>query len=204
MAEFRSIAFNNPESYRLADLAGVETDLLTAERFCDRYLAESKKEKPEWELLEIICTAAIVRYGRSFNSGTRDGLSDKVLNQLLPEYRVLHERFKNLRNRWVAHSVNEFEVNEVALWLAPPGRGPMGILSVSVKQQRVTSLGFEEMQSLKNLCAAVREHLKFAIDLEKERVLAIVRALPVESFYSQVDSASFPNTAKPSKARARK
>ena len=58
MAEWRSVSFHVPEAQKLADLTGVESDLLSTERICDRFISESEKESPDWHLLEIICAFA--------------------------------------------------------------------------------------------------------------------------------------------------
>ena len=94
MAEWRSVSFHIPESQRLADLTGVESDLLSAERICDRFISESEKESRDWHLLEIFCAAAIIRYGRTFPSGVRSGVASSLVEQLHPMHQNSHQFFK--------------------------------------------------------------------------------------------------------------
>ena len=156
MADWRSVRFHVPEAQLLADLAGVETDLLAVERTCERFIVERAKEQPDLELLEIACAAALVRYGRTFTSGGRAGVPAEILSALDHEQQQWHQYFKDLRDKWVAHSVNSFEDNEVAASLMPPERGPLGVTGISVRQHRVTSLAPDAIAALRLLCCAIR------------------------------------------------
>jgi hypothetical protein len=205
MAHWRSVSFPIPEAQALADLTGVESDLLSAEGICDRFVAESEKETRDWQLLEIICAAAIVKYGRTFPSRVRSGVATELVSKLTAEDQESHRFFKVLRDKWISHSVNSFEENEVSASLMPPERGPLGVTGISVRQHRVSSLSVESILALKALCQAVREVVKEAIATENELVLRIAQGLPPERFYSQVDPlAKLPGTGNPGKSRSRK
>ena len=201
MATWRSVRYHVSEAQRLADLTGVETDLISVERFCERFLAEHQADKPDRELLEIICAAALVKYGRAFTSGVRAAVPTTVIEELDEEYRAKHLHFKDSRDKWIAHSVNSFEENEVSAWLMPPERGPLGVTGISVRQQRVTSLSASSMTALSELAAEVRRRLAVHIAEENAKVLALARNLPPEPFYSQLDVARLPGAEPPGKAR---
>ena len=115
-----------------------------------------------------------------------------------------HQFFKDLRDKWIAHSVNAFEENEVSAWLMPPECGSLGVTSISVRQHRVTCLSLEAIQALKGLCIAVRQLIEEAIASEKEVVLSLAQALPPESFYSQVDPPAKQPGGDPGKSRPRR
>ncbi len=204
MAHWRSISFPIPEAQFLADLAGIETDLLAVERISERFIAERAKEQPDWELLEIACAAALVRYGRAFASGIRAGVPAAIIDDLEPEHQQWHQYLKDARDKWIAHSVNSFEDNEVTAWLMPPERGPLGVTSISVRQHRVTSLAPEAIAALKTISSEIRRRLASVVATENARILAIAQALPPEPFYSQVDPTRLPGKQPPGKARGRK
>ena len=204
MATYRSVRYHVTEAQKLADLTGVETDLLSVVRFCERFLAEQEKELPDRELLEIICSAALVKYGRAFASGVRAALPNAVVEALGEEYQVSHQHFKDLRDKWIAHSVNSFEENEVSAWLMPPERGPLGITGISVRQQRITHLSRSAIAALCELASEIRSRLVVHIAQENARVLAIAQAQPPAPFYSQLDVARLPGMEPPGKARRRK
>lgn len=204
MANWRSVAFQPPEAQKLADLAGVETDLREVEDYCLRFLDEQQKEQPDWKLLEIICAAALIRYGRAFGSGIRSAVPPEVMEELGPHLREQHDYFQAARDKWIAHSVNTFEENQVCAWLTPPERGPIGVYGITVRQQRVTSLGHEAIAVLGSLAKEVREGVERASKIEKAKVLAIAQALSQQAFYEQVDNALLPGTKHPKQVRRAK
>src|SRR5215470_14064927 len=139
MANWKYVDFSVKEAQRLADLTGIQRDLEATEKFCDRFLAEaeiffnrgSESTADKSELLDAFCTAAIVRYGRSFTSGVRVGVPPEVIQSLPQEQQESHRFFLNLRDKWVAHSVNAFEEDQVVLYLTPEERGPRRVAGVS-------------------------------------------------------------------------
>jgi hypothetical protein len=187
MADYRSVLFKVPAAQRLADLTGVHSDLSAAEDLCARFLAEETNGPGDNLLLEALCAAAIVRYGRTFPSGARDGVPRKLIESMGPDVVVTHDYFKNLRDKWIAHSVNAFEENDVAAWLMPVDRGPPGVTSISVREHRVVCLGTAGVQALKDLCAKLRERISEELATENGIVLRLAQSLPPEPFYSQVD-----------------
>lgn len=57
----------------------------------------------------------------------------------------MNRDFKDLRDKWIAHSVNAFEENDVLLWLMPLERGQMEIMDATVRERRVIRLSEEGM-----------------------------------------------------------
>lgn len=207
MAVWRYVDFSVKEAQRLADLASVETDLETTENMCELFIKERQKPEPfsnpgSFLIFEALCTAAIVKYGRSFVSGVREIVPDHLIAQLSQEHQESHVFFMGLRHRWVAHSVNTFEVMQVVAYLTPEERGPQGVSSISARPHRISSLGIEEMSSLQKLAAAVRESVKRVIQGEEQKVLSYARSLPPSQFYMQGDPpAIIPGDKDPGKAR---
>lgn len=113
MANIAGYRFRVPEAARLASLAGIENDLCGVQEYCNLLLTK-KEEKPfpstEWE---AISSAAVVRYARCFSSGVRQRLSRSLFDDAEPNFAEGHNFFIEMRNKHVAHSVNEFEENDV-------------------------------------------------------------------------------------------
>lgn len=201
MAHWRSVVFQPPEAQKLADLAGIETDLLAVEEYCRRFLEEQAKEQPDWKLLEIICAAALVRYGRAFASGARSGIPSELVDELHPDVQEWHRYLKAARDKWIAHSVNTFEENQVCAWLTPPERGPIGVYGISVRQHRVATLSRDAINALAELASELRKSIKQVQEVETRNVLALAQALPPEPFYEQVDEPLLPGSRHPEKVR---
>ena len=146
MADWPAVLFNESESYALADLTGAATDLSSTIALCQLYIDEAQRDQPGVHILEAVCAAALVRYGRALGSGVRTGLQvSDVLAGLAPEDREMNRDFKDLRDKWIAHSVNAFEENDVLLWLMPLERGQMEIMDATVRERRVIRLSEEGM-----------------------------------------------------------
>lgn len=209
MANWRYVDFSVKEAQWLADLASIEADLETVESICDLFIKERQKPDPfgeskQFVLFEALCTAAIVRYGRSFVSGVRDKISEDLVAQLSQEHQASHAFFMDLRHRWIAHSVNTFELMEVVVYLTPEERGPRNVSSVSARPHRIASLGIGEMFRLQTLAAAVREKINKLIEDEKQNVLSYARSLPPDQFYAKGDPpAKVPGDKDAGKSRKR-
>lgn len=201
MAVWRSVVFQPPEAQRLADLAGVGHDLSQVMQYCLRFLELEKSDNPDWELLEIVCAAALIRYGRAFASGVRTGVPHEFIETLDSSELEWHNYLKAARDKWIAHSVNTFEENQVCAWLTPAERGPIGVYSVSVRQQRVATLSREAIAALGHLAEILFEGVKQAKEAEARKVLAIAQSLPPEPFYQQNDELKVPGKVHPSRAR---
>lgn len=189
MAVWRFVDFSVKEARRLADLASIEVDLKMVEEICDRFLAETQKslDLGATVLLDALCTAAIVRYGRCFTSGVRERLADNLIAQLQQEDQNAHRFFKDLRDNWIAHSVNAFEHTHVVAYLTPEEVGPKSVSSISALPDRVLCLSGNDMLRLKKLAAAVCETVAKLMEDENQKVLSHARSLPPEQFYTQVD-----------------
>lgn len=95
MAVWRYVDFSVKEAQRFADLARVETDLETTENMCELFINERQKPEPfsnpeSFLIFEALCTAAILKYARSFDSGVREGVSGNLIAQLSQEYQESH------------------------------------------------------------------------------------------------------------------
>ena len=124
MAVWRFVDFSVKEAQHLADLASIEVDLNTTEGICDFFIkgkqkSDQPREPEPFVLFEALCTAAIVRYGRSFVSDVREEIPTELIGQLPQEHQDLHIFFMYLRHKWVAHSVNAFEFTQVVAYLTP-------------------------------------------------------------------------------------
>jgi hypothetical protein len=203
MSSWRSVPFQIPEAQLLADLTGVETDLIAVERYCEKFATEQAKDSPDREYLEMACACALIRYGRAFTSGVRTGVPADVFEQFPPEAREWHQYFKDARDKWIAHSVNTFEDNEVCAWLMPPERGPLGVTSITVRQVRVTTLAPEAMDALRILSSGLRDVIKELQQVETAKLLAIAQALPPEPFYSMQSTNLLTSHRSPGKVRSR-
>ena len=142
--------FSVSEAQRLSDLNGIETDLDVAIRLCKRFLAETKRlskipevDQEAWieDFLTVgdIFFAAVVRCGRTFTSGTRSGIPTEWIAALPEELQEAHRYFKTLRNKFIAHSVNRLEDNQVFVILTTGDDGVEHPDHITVDKGRLVS-----------------------------------------------------------------
>jgi len=191
MAIWTFVDFNVPEARRLADLTGVEYDLRQSAEFC-RELIKRREVSPygDMEILQALCVAAITIYGRTLGTGVRTGISRDQIERLTPELQEEHQYFKDLRDKWIAHSVNAYEHNNVVARPVPEERGERKIYDVSVQHTRVAIISDHDIRNLLKLIGELLKLVNADLALEKASVLAFAQSLPVEPFYSGASSAA--------------
>lgn len=187
MAVWRFVNININEAQLLADLTGIQNDLESTCAICDLLMKEINAGQYDMHLADALSSAALVRYARSFTSGVRKKIPESIKNQISPELLEEHKWFINLRDKYIAHSVNAFEDHQVVAYLMPEERGSKSISSISVQQTRLACLGSADITNLKALCVELRKQVEALIEEEKAKVLEAAKQIPVEKLYSQKD-----------------
>jgi len=183
--------FSIAEAQRLSDLNGIDADLAAVIRLCARWqklAAEvgSPKEGSglEWwertQDLGDLGFAAVVRYGRTFGSGSRSGVLPQVIAALAEPHPDSHAYFKALRDKYIAHSVSELEDNQVFVMLTPQFGEPQVPGHITVDGGRFIGLGAQDIRRLSALAEAVREAVKNEIESESAKLLAIANSMSIE------------------------
>ena len=192
MANWRYVEFSVKEAQLLADLASIQADLEVVESICDLLITERQKPDPfeeskQFVFFEALCTAAIVRYGRSFVSGVREKIPESLVEQRPQEHQESHTFFMDLRHKWIAHSVNTFELTQVVAYLTPAERGPKSVSSISVLSNRIAFLSVQDILRLQKPAVAIHEVINKLIEDEKRKVLSYAQSLPPDQFYAKGD-----------------
>lgn len=123
--------FSIPEAQRLADLSSIDADLQAVLRLvtrCEKVGAGVQKMPKtendltcydEYMALGDLMFAAVIRYGRTYGPGVREAIPRSWIDALPEDLRRSHEYFKELRNKYLAHSVNQPEDCQVFVMLTP-------------------------------------------------------------------------------------
>jgi hypothetical protein len=184
--------FSIPEAQWLSDLYGIQADLENVIRICNRCekmqisLSVPLEERTldwweECQLLGDLTVTAIVWYGRAFASGVRKGIPSDWVSNLSEVYRDNHNYFKSLRDKYIAHSVNQIEDNQVFVILSPQVGENQVPGNISVEKGRLITLSSERVKDLKDLSQILQMLLTEEIELESSRLLKIVCAMPIEN-----------------------
>jgi hypothetical protein len=179
MATYWGVPIPELDTERLADYFGVERDLESVVAFCKRICEHSGQRPRDSQLLDALTVAAVIRYGRCFDDSARDRIPNEVLDELEPQTRSLHEAFRALRSKHVAHSVNPFEENTVVAEVSdrPDQTEANGI---GVVMAYWASLDQEGATLLQRLAEHFLEMIQSKIVVERERLLQEAREIPYE------------------------
>ena len=163
------------EARFLADLVGIEYDLNTTIDWCDHFdelmSAIMSKQGTTW-LVEPLTTAILVRFMRAFGGGVRFGSTKHILSYLSEEEKLHYDYFRNLRSKHVAHSVNEFEDNQVKAYYIE-GSAENGINSIQTGCSRITGLSSSEIKKIRCVCHTLVAAIQSEIKDEKSKLLNI-------------------------------
>lgn len=175
------------EARRYADVVSIANDLRYVLEVLGRleHLLAAPGET-DGLLAKSYWSSALITYVRCFSTGKRSSLKPDVFDGLSgPTHTALevHNHFKDMRDKHVAHSVNPYEQTSVALMLAPEGSGKRQVEGVGVLTMQHVSATTEGVLSLTELAkVALRFVLAEGEQLQAE-VLRIGESLDVEELY---------------------
>jgi len=167
MAVYTYVNISLAEAKRLADLYGIAYDLRACHDYCEIYLqtfASIPQPTNEGAHLECFSVYIFVKYGRCFKGGIRTNTEKEILATLSPEDLELHQLVIDIRDKYIAHSVNDFESHKVRVWLNPEEKGRM-INNVNIESHYMAGPEPQLFERLKHLI----DQLLSWIDVEKKR-----------------------------------
>lgn len=177
-----------PDSQRLADLYGSQHDLNEAVRYCDLHI-EIDPTEPGISIEELLrrdhtrnalCRAAFISYGRCFGGGVRASLSPNLIKRLPAELRDRHAQVKNLRDKWVAHSVNHFDDIRVRIDATLNSTGELEVHGVSLASQLVGTFLRDWMIAYRVLFIAVRDLVREELSVESASLSEKVKGMSMQ------------------------
>jgi len=184
MATNTFVEIDLTEAADLADLSGIQVDLQTALRFSEILKRILESERTDWDLVDPLSTAILVRYSRPFVKGVRRWLGDEALRALSPAQRAKHEHLRLFRDKHIAHSVNAFEDNQPVARYWVERVHEEGITAVECNHTRISGLSSADIEAVIELTTAMLAYVEVNLKAEKARVLEIVRQLPLKEVLS--------------------
>jgi hypothetical protein len=203
MATNSFIEFRLDEAQTLADYTSIAFDLRTAREFATTILEENRKPEANYSLSDPFMVATIIRYGRAFAEGVRRlKLHETSASILTAQQRSRHDYFINIRNKYIAHSVNAFEESQpvARYWV---GRvHEEGVTSIECNHRRIVGLSEQDLMDIINLASTWLEYVQTKLTEEKARLLPIVRKIALNDLFQ--NSPAFtpgPDTSQPQTRR---
>lgn len=181
--------FSIPEAKWLSDLTGIRNDLEAVARVCDRIQRDASKFRFELGVnalammedrmlaSDLVC-ASIVRFMRTHGTGVRSGIPAAWLDDLPIDLRNAFSYFKNLRDKFIAHSVNPLEDNQVFAWVKGHGTSDAHVTRVDASPGRYFP-GSEDASLLGRLANSLLVKVSQELEAESARLLAIAQAMSI-------------------------
>jgi hypothetical protein len=151
--------------------------------FAQSYLSQDFEALgPELDASDALWIAALTLYGRAFANGLRHRgrASTDGFDQ---EMQQAHDFFIDTRNKFIAHSVNAFEVGAVFVDLNPREEAP-GMSKIGEVHTSVTRLSRETVGGLSALCDHHIRSLTLRIEGLHQNIGQELLAMGEEAVYS--------------------
>jgi hypothetical protein len=179
MATYRCVPLDSPAANRLAEMQGIVVDLERVAHCVQRFL--DTKDPLDIVASGCVATAAVVLYARCFTTGTRPKIPESVIESLPDRLRAQHFLIRNLRDKYLAHSVNAFELNRTTVCVPDsptPGWEP-DATALGLHHHWLACPPKKLMVDLSKLASEVRRGVMAWVESEKPLVLEEVRRIPV-------------------------
>jgi hypothetical protein len=176
MSVYTYVNISLPEAKRLADLHGIEFDLNACHRYCQKYIklsSDNFQPIEEGQHLECFSVYIFVKYGRCFGGGVRVGVEKEIVKIFTEDERNLHTLIIDIRNKYIAHSVNNFEDHKVKVWLNPDDKGRK-VNDVNIGSNYIAGFSPSLIDRLKNLIDKIIVWIDKENKYEQKRLTQIV------------------------------
>jgi hypothetical protein len=175
-------SLREPETHRFADMHGVLHDLRFVSAICNRRLHHQSDHDIGSIEVEAIEAGALVRYGRCFDGVRHAFRLGPLVEELPAALRAAHERFSTLRDKHIAHSVNDWELNVAQAQLRPDDRMDLwDVVAIAPGAHRIVGLGTDDLSQLRDLASGLADRVEREIELERLRLLEWVKSsIPLE------------------------
>lgn len=152
----RAVVIQTPSSVSLRDLASYERDFELAAGYLRQYLSgDIEVDRTFASPLDALWTAAVVIYARAFSKGVR-ATGGPSVDQLSSVDRELHDYVIDVRNKYLAHSVNGFEHTDVVAFLVDSPHHPRTLGGIGTIH---TALSRMERSSCERFLSLCESHL---------------------------------------------
>lgn len=179
------VEIDYPDAEYLAAYHSIFRDLMVADDAVDRLLGMDMNSEENRCLIESLYISALVSYIRGFTSGKRaTRLSTEVFSKL-DGAEAVHNYFKDIRDKHIAHSVNPFEQVKVGLRLTPKTSNKKEVISVGVLSLDRISECNENLVTLKRLISVAKEDLLQKISRYQKQILDRAKQEDIAGLYEK-------------------
>lgn len=175
---------------QLRDLASLARDFELAEAYLNHYLAgdiegEDKYASP----LDAMWMTAIILYARAFANGVRHTAKPELADLSADEERM-HAYILDVRNKFLAHSVNGFEHVDAVAFLTSSSFAKPAITGIGHVHNALSRMDRASATGFRNLCRRHSKALRQRIEATHVEITRELVDLGVEAAYALPDHAT--------------
>jgi hypothetical protein len=176
------------EAHRLADMNGVMNDLQWVAQVCEKIADRFDDIRSDTVELEAYQAAAIIRYGRCYKGGVRTAflLDAEWIRRLTPDLQEAHRQFDALRDKHIAHSVNDWEINTPVAQIRMEEGQPTLLEAVNVQTDMVVLLSSAHIRILGALARGLHKLLGEEFKNEQARLLEFVGTIDMQELEARL------------------
>lgn len=168
--------FCTGKAQRLADLWAIHADIYESLQYIYSYLALKGLNTPDFLARKALSNAALLSYARSFVTGVRTRIIKDAMQSFTEAELCHHHSLMEIRNKWIAHSVNNFETHQVKLEVVRSSSGEMIPKKLLCGVQHPISLSDDEVGALEELAEKVLTVVLNLLHQEEMLVLSNISA----------------------------
>jgi hypothetical protein len=178
LTNISSVYLDFEEAHLLANLEGFKQDLEWVSSAGAAYNDVSRDFNTI--LMEAVCSAILIKYGRVFSGGIRGRLPKEFTDSMNEDQAKSHQYFLDVRDKFIAHSVNDFEENYPAAYFENLESENPEFDQVHVQHTRTIALGKDDIEAIILLAKYFLEKVNHQMKIQKECVEKVARKIPLE------------------------
>jgi hypothetical protein len=202
MKEHRAL-LTGADAHRLADMTAKLLDL----RMATAAAAQLKRHEgnPDMQFFEALATQALVRYARAHNQGVRNEFKIPQEEWVPADLKEAHQAFLDLRDKHIAHSVNDWDVSTPYAQVIEDDAGRLTVHAVAVENGWMVLSNPDSLDQLWHLAKTLADRLEKEIEAQRARVMESVKQLPQENLRKLIAEyqPAIPGQGKLNKRRSR-
>lgn len=148
----RTVVVTTESTKELRDLASLARDFELAEAYLDHYLTGDIEGDEEYASpLDAMWMIAVILYARAFSNGVRHAAKPELVDASSDEA-AMHKYVLDVRNKYLAHSVNGFESVDVVAFLTASSFAKPAITGIGHIHNALSRMDRPSAEAFRQLC----------------------------------------------------
>ena len=182
-AGLRVVEVKTASSRALAAMVGALNDLNLTIVYCDTYIRVFGQPDESTTIVDALWSSALVAYFRACDANGKNARVDLAVLDTVEGTREAHNHFRDLRSKYVAHSVNSLEQVSVVAVLTDAPMVNRKIVNIMTGHASFNPLNEDGANSLKRLAQMLRVELQSRVSEATEAVARELDGMALDDVY---------------------